>query len=177
MKTARTAVGLVAMFLMAGSVWAQKVSIDYNRNVDFTKYRTYAWAPSKNPPKDPLWNLRIVEDIERQLNAKGLKRVYTDDADLYVTYDGGIREDVSIQGFGTGGRWLGGSFSVNKVTRKEGTLIVDLLDGPSGQLVWRGIATETVSDKADKNISKLTKVIEKLFRGYPSQAGNKGGRP
>jgi hypothetical protein len=166
---------LLGTFLMAGTAFAQKVTTDYDHNADFTQYKTYAWIPSAKPAKDPLWHQRIMEDIDRQLAAKGFKKV-EGEADLYVTYEGGLKENTSLHGFGTGGRWVGGSFSVNKVTKLEGTLIVGLFAGSARQLVWRGIATETASDKPEKNIAKLQKTVEKLFKQYPPKAAN-GGRP
>lgn len=169
MTTARILTAFSLLFVMAGSVSAQKVSTDYDRSADFARYKTYAWVPSKNPAKSPLWNQRITDNIDRQLAGKGLTKVEAG-ADLLVTYNGGLKENTSLQGFGTGGRWAGGSFSVNKVTELEGTLIVDLFDAQAKQLVWRGIATETVSDKTEKNIAKLEKVVEKLFKIYPPKS-------
>jgi len=174
MKTVTNIVVVLATLLAAGAAFAQKVTTDYDRNANFAKYKTYCWVASKNPAKNPLWNQRIVDDVDQQMAAQGLTRV-AGPADLYVTYNGGLKENTSLQGFGTGGRWLGGNFSVNKVTEVEGTLIVDLFDVQTRQLVWRGTATETVSDKTDKNIKRLEKVIEKLFQNFPGKT--QGGRP
>ncbi|MFB3922967.1 MAG: DUF4136 domain-containing protein [Terriglobia bacterium] len=169
MATGRMITVLLSLTLLTVDVFAQKVSTDYDHNTHFAKFKTYAWAPSKNPAKNPLWNQRITENIDRQLAEKGLKRVDTG-ADLFVTYNGGIKENMSLQGFGPGGRWSGGPFSVNRVTELEGTLIVDLYDVPAKQLVWRGVATETVSDKTEKNIARLEKVVAKLFKDFPPKA-------
>jgi hypothetical protein len=168
---ARILVGLFLPLLMVGSALAQKVTTDFDRSADFSGYTTYAWVPSQNPAKSPLWHARIIENVDQQLAAKGLRKMdAAAEADLYVTYNGGLRETTSLQGFGTGGRWSGGSFSVNKVTETEGTLIVDLFDPRTRQLVWRGIATETVSEKTEKNIAKLEKVVKKLFKDFPPKS-------
>jgi hypothetical protein len=173
MKSARLFAMLLGTLVMAGAVSAQKVSSDYDSSTDFAKYKTYAWVLGSNVAKDPLWHQRIVGNIDRQLEAKGLRRVDSN-ADLYITYNSGLKEDVSIQGFGTSRPWFGGSFSANKVTRLEGTLVVDIFDAHAKQLIWRGIATETASDKRDKNITKLEKTVAKLFKQYPPKA--KGGK-
>jgi len=165
MQVKSVAAIILHVSLLAGGSFAQKVSIDYDHDADFAGYRTYAWAPSQNPAKSPLWNQRIIDNIDRQLAAKGLQPADAE-ADLLVTYNGGLQEDVSLRGFGTGGRWARGSISVNKVTKLEGTLIVDLYDQAAKRLVWRGIATETVSDQTEKNIAKLEKVVEILFKDY-----------
>lgn len=173
MKFARLFAMLLGTLLMAAAVSAQKVTTDYDSNTDFTQYKTYAWALGSSVAQDPLWHQRIVSNIDRQLEAKGLKRVDSS-PDVYVSYNSGLKEDVSIQGFGSGRPWFGGSFSANKVTRVEGTLLVQLHDARSKQLIWRGIATETASEKRDKNISKLEKTVQKLFKQYPPKA--KGGK-
>ena len=167
-QTGRTTQVILATLFMVSSAAAQKVATDYDRSADFSKFKTYAWTPSKNPAKDPLWHQRIIENIDQQLTAKGLKKV-DGEADLHVTYTGNLKEITSLQGIGSGGRWLGGSFSVNTSTQVEGTLIVELYDAHSDSLVWRGIATESVSDKPDKNISRLEKTARKMFRAYPPE--------
>ena len=172
-RKAVTIAALCGSLLMAGSAFAQKVSTDYDRAADFGNYRTYSWAMSTNPAKEPLWEQRIMQDVDRQMAAKGFTKVDSN-PDVYITYNGEMKEKVSLQGFGTGGRWVGGSFSVNKYTEREGTLIIDMYDAHSKQLVWRGVATETASDKADKNIAKLEKVVVKLFKQYPPKPN--GGR-
>jgi uncharacterized protein DUF4136 len=157
---------LFTRLLTTGTAYAQKVATDYDRNVDFARYKTYAWAPSLHAAKDPLWNQRIIENIDRQLASKGLHRV-GGGADLNVTYTGSLKENVSLEGFGSGGRFVGGNFSVNRYTTTEGTLVVELHDTQSNHLVWRGVGTETASEKSDKNISKLEKTVVKMFKEYP----------
>jgi hypothetical protein len=175
MKSARLFAMLLGTLLMAGAVSAQKVSSDYDSSTDFAKYKTYAWVLGSNVAKDPLWHQRVVGNIERQLEAKGLKRVDSN-PDVYVTYNSELNEDVSIQGFGTGRPWFGGSFSANKVKTIEGTLAVDIHDAQGKRLVWRGIAIETASNKRDKNITKLEKAVAKLFKQYPPKANKAGGK-
>jgi hypothetical protein len=50
---------------------------------------------------------------------------------------------------------------------REGTLIVNLYDAKAKQLVWRGIATGTLSDNGDKNQNLVHKAVEKMFKKYP----------
>jgi hypothetical protein len=38
------------------------------------------------------------------------------------------------------------------------------------QLVFRGTATDTLSDKAEKNTKKIQKAVEKMFKKYPPKA-------
>ena len=166
MKIASTFASLMATVLVVAGSLAGKTTTDYDRSANFSAYKTYSWAPSKQAPKDPLWNRRITDSIDRQLAAKGLTKV-DGPADLTVTFNGELSQTSSIEGFGTGGRFLGGTVSLDRVTNVAGTLVVELYDAKASQLVWRGLATETVSDKSEKNITMLEKDVEKLFKEYP----------
>jgi hypothetical protein len=34
-------------------------------------------------------------------------------------------------------------------------------------MVWRGVATDSVSDKPQKNAQRINKALEKMFAKYP----------
>jgi hypothetical protein len=50
---------------------------------------------------------------------------------------------------------------------KVGTLVVDLYDAKTKQLIWRGSAEDTLSDKATKNEKNLEKGVAKMFQLFP----------
>lgn len=50
-----------------------------------------------------------------------------------------------------------------------GTLLVDVFDGHSKKLVWRGVASEALSSKPEKNEKKLEKDVEEMFKKFPPQ--------
>ena len=45
--------------------------------------------------------------------------------------------------------------------------MVDLLDGSTKQLVWRGVARDTLSDNPLKHEKKINKAVAKMFSSYP----------
>ena len=53
---------------------------------------------------------------------------------------------------------------------KEGTLVVDLYDAKTKQLIWRGSAEDTVSNDAAKNEKNLDKSVVKMFKKFPPRA-------
>ena len=55
----------------------------------------------------------------------------------------------------------------NTYITKQGTLVVELADAKKNQLMWRGSATDTISDNSDKNIKILDNALGKLFKNYP----------
>jgi hypothetical protein len=44
-----------------------------------------------------------------------------------------------------------------------------MLDGASGDLVWRGMGDDTFTAKAEKNEKKINKIVGKMFREYPPE--------
>ena len=153
-----------------------KVDSDYDKTADFTNRRTYAWKTGSEAG-NPLTEQHIREAVDAQLREKGLTR--TDGTpDLYVLthamQTSEARIDVSSLGYGGYYGWNGWSTwgPATTVQVREiatGTLLVDLLDGASEKLVWRGMATETFSmnptpSKVNKKVDSVTK---KMFRGFP----------
>jgi hypothetical protein len=90
------------MLLAATATWAQKVDVDFNSKVDFSKFKAYPWLESKHPAKG-LWPQRIVDGIDKQLQAKGLKKVEMNDhPDLEVVYNSGVKERTTVEGYDYG---------------------------------------------------------------------------
>jgi len=150
--------------------FAQKTSIDWNRGADFSSYHTYMWEASPNPAKGE-WNQRIIDDIDKQLQAKGLTKVDSN-PDVWVVYSNSIQHDKQVVGVGYvggGGLPLTGASPTSHATfvYKVGTLVVEIADTKTKQLVWRGAVSDTLSDKQNKNITTLDKAVTKLFRSYP----------
>jgi hypothetical protein len=63
-----------------------------------------------------------------------------------------------------------GEATTSEQDYKEGTLLVDLYDAKTKQLIWRGSAEDTVSNNADKNEKNLNKGVAKMFKKFPPQA-------
>jgi hypothetical protein len=65
-----------ALFLLAvATARAQKVEIGYDKSADFSRFKTYSWIPRTAPATNPLLATLIDNDIEYQLNQKGLRKV------------------------------------------------------------------------------------------------------
>jgi len=52
-------------------------------------------------------------------------------------------------------------------TYQVGTLVVDLFDTETKQVVWWSTASDTVSDKPEKNAKHLNEAVEKMFKDFP----------
>ena len=51
-----------------------------------------------------------------------------------------------------------------------GTLVVDVYDAHTQQIVWRGVASGTASDKPSKNAEQVDGVLARMFKRYPSMS-------
>jgi len=163
------------MILFAAASIAEQVKTDYDRGADFSQYKTFSWE--KVQTQDPLWVDRIKAAVNAALSAKGLTPVESG-GDISVMALEMTQNDRTLNtyydNFGGSWRW-GGGFGDSTTTvdnYKAGTLAVDLFDTNTKKLVWRGSASDTLSDRSEKNIRNLDKGVEKLFDRYPPGAKN-----
>jgi len=162
------------MFLIAGRSSAQDVKTDYDHNTNFTQYKTYSWEKVKT--KDPLFVDRIKSAVNAALTAKGWAEVgsggdvsiiaiqMTQDQQTLNTFYDGLGGGWGWRRFGGGGF---GEATTTTETYKVGTLIVDLYDTKTKQLIWRGSSSDTLSNNANKNTENLDKGVEKMFKKFP----------
>lgn len=173
MKIKKTTMLLFAMTMLATipSV-AQQVNTDYDRKANFSQYKTYSWSSVKT--RDPLLVDRIKSAVDSTLAAKGLKEVDSN-GDLSINAMEITRNQQTLNTFYNGGfggwRWGGfGDATTTTETYKVGTLVVDLFDTQSKELVFRGSSSDTLSNNSDKNIKNLNKGVEKIFKHFPPEA-------
>jgi hypothetical protein len=165
---------IALLFALATSALAQQVQTDFDRKVNFAQYKTYSWK--KVQVSNGLWEPRIKDAIDRQLAAKGWRQV-DDGGDVIVLAIGTTRTqrtlDTFYNGFGGGWRWRGfggmGTSTTTEHDYQEGTLVVDMFDVKSKQLIWRGNAADMLSGNPEKNEKKLDKAVVKMFKKFPPQ--------
>jgi hypothetical protein len=166
-------VGVMSLF--AGKLSAQQVKTDYDRSANFGQYKTYSWEQIKT--QDPLMVDRIKSAVKTTLAAKGYTEVPSD-GDLSLVAMETTRDqqtlDTFYNNFGGGWRWGGfGDATTTTENYKVGTLVVDLFDTKTKTLVWRGSASDTLSNKSEKNIDNLDKGVEKMFKKFPPDPSKK----
>lgn len=112
----------------------------------------------------------IRRAVDEQLAEKGLQRVQTG-GDLIVGYQTGVEHERQADVWTTGPRFSGMA-RANTSTIRVGTLVVNISDPATKQLLWRGSATKTLnpSKDPDKNYKNLEKSVAKLMRNYPPKA-------
>jgi hypothetical protein len=161
-------VSVLLTVLAVSGAWGQDVKTDYDHHANFSQYHTYYWEKVKTT--DPLWQSRIQDAVDRDLQGKGWQRV-ENGGDVAVTAVGSARNQQEYQTFydGLGGwRWGGFGETTTQVENyRVGSLVLDFYDGHNKQLLWRGVANDTLSDKPDKNEKKLDKAVNKMLDHFP----------
>lgn len=149
---------------------AQKVTVDYDHDYDFSKIENFAVAFA-SPTGDPLAEARVVVDVEEALIGKGWKKTAPEEAQAIVLLHGATEERRELQTFYSGGggwRWRGmGGATTTEVVYTVGTLVVDIYDLKTKHLVFRGIASDELAKKAEKRDKKVEKAMTKMFKDFP----------
>jgi len=177
-------VSMVGLLLAASAALGQDVRYNFDKNADFSKFKTYKWVTLKDAAKvNDLVDKQIIAAVDAELATKGLTKIDADSADLYVGYQAAVGQEKQFTsyssdwGYGGGwyrGGWYGGMGGMSTTTGQTSTiyvgqLAVDMYDSANHDLVWRGVASKTINQKAkpEKQEKNLKKAVAKLLKNYP----------
>jgi Domain of unknown function (DUF4136) len=167
-----------ALVLAAGRAgFAQDVNVDFDKDANFSAIKTF-YAKIGTGWGNPITEKRVLGEMEQTLQEKGWKKAADEaSADAVVVLHGAsqIKKDLNtfysgMGGYGYGWRGWGGGMGTAQTTVSEykvGTLVVDIFDAKSKNLIYRGTATDEISDKPEKNQKKVAKAADKLFKDFP----------
>ena len=111
---------LASVLVLAGarSASAQDVRYNFDKEADFTKFKTYKWVVLKDAAKvNDIVDKQIKATVDAELAKKGLSKVDADTADLYLGYQAAVGQEKQYTSFDTGwgygpgwygGGWYGG---------------------------------------------------------------------
>ena len=173
---------VVVLLLLVCSASAQKVKTGYDKGGNFASYKTYSWAKLERPTNRPFFYQMVVNNVDYELQQRGLKRV-EENGDLLLVPSGGVGTDFSV-GAGSpvlstmnyippsinASMWTGtlsGAVGTSGLVH-EGTLMLALVDLKANSIAWEG----TLEDKIDftrkqETLKRIEKGVAKLFKGFP----------
>jgi uncharacterized protein DUF4136 len=181
----------ISLFVLAllafgvSAAWAQDVRYNFDKNAKFSDYRTYKWVELKGADEpNQLVQNQIRAAIDAELATKGLTKVDSDDANLYIGFQTAVGTEKQYSSYssgwgggpGWGGGWYGGYGGMQSTTTSGSTstiyvgqLGLDMYDSAGKDLVWRGVASKTLDPKAkpEKQQKNLAKAVKKLLKNYP----------
>ena len=174
--------GLAAALLMiAGVALAVDVSTDYDKAADFSVIKTFAVKVGTGWGNE-ISETRVVDAVTAQLTAKGWTPAPEGEADALVVLHGASAEKQTLNTFydGWGGYgWYGwggmsmGSATTTTYTYTVGTLVVDVFNAKSKQLMWRGSVEDELKNSVEKREKQLKKALSKLFYYFPPKPEKK----
>lgn len=187
--------GLLIVFAVAATpALAQKITIDYARDFDFSQVKTFTYfATEDSNTGNQLTDNRIRNAILTELREGGLAQVATD-GDIYVTYHVTTKDNTVLNtthygygGWGPGwggygrygyGGYYGGMGITDSTTRAttytDGTLIIDAYEPAEKKMVWRGTGTVTVKEKPEKQAKQIDNILKKMGNKWDKILKNKG---
>jgi hypothetical protein len=176
----RFLLAVVALLSSLALSVSAKTTIDFDPNIDFSRFKTFAYIGGVenlvmmqlNPD---LINTRIHRMVVRELEKKGLREVNADqNPDVVVRYwaNSETRVDVAVMGnWGVYGPFIGSywGYLYNTVTatnQRQGTLILDLIDPRTKALAWRLYLVRKITDP-DKDWKKADEEFTEGFKSFP----------
>jgi len=166
----KSAIALAVLLTACMATMGQDVRYNYMPGTDFSKYHTYKWVTIEGGAHtNQIVDAEIKQAVDSQLASKGLTKTDSDKADLYVGYQIAIDKEKQWNAYSMGGPRWGGMGSATSSTISNGTLVLDMYDPTTKQLVWTGNATKTLdpSGNQEKNQKNLDKAMQKLLKNYP----------
>jgi len=162
---------LSTLLFSSTSLIGAQVHTDFDHSANFASYKTYSWM--KVQAGNSLWDDRLTQDVDAQLTSKGWTKVDSGGAAQVGAFRSTQDQqtlETFYEGFG-GWRWRGfGDDSVATTTTevtKVGNVVIDIFDANTKKLVWRGSDSDDLSSNSDKNIEKLQKDINRMFKRFP----------
>ena len=125
---------------------------------DFSKYHTYKWVAIEGASHpNQIMDAEIKQAVDSQLGSKGLTKTDSDKADLYLGYQIAVDQERQWNAWGTGRGFGGGMGSATSSTINIGTLVLDMYDPATKQLVWTGRESNIIdpSSNQEKNMKNL----------------------
>jgi hypothetical protein len=167
----------VLLLFILNSCSSLNVYSDFDKSVDFSQYKTYAFHKSgiDKVQISDFDKKRILHAIDTELSKKGMTKSET--PDLLINFSTKEKERVDVNQFSFGmGMGYGWGFGWNPYmwggqpfasTSTEGTLYVDLIDAQKKELIWQGEGVGYLSQNRSDKEERINEFVAKILSQYP----------
>jgi len=167
----------VLLLFVLGACSSVRVASDFDKNVDFTPFKTYAFYKNGIDKVEisDLDKKRILRSIDETMSAKGF--IKSETPDLLINIFTKAREQVNVNqfnagwGYGWGYGWnpyiWGGN--TNVYTTTEGTLYIDLIDAKKKEMIWQGEGQGVLTQNSGDKDARIKEFVTKILEQYPPQ--------
>lgn len=165
--------------LVLSSCNSLKVTTDYDTQVDFSKYKTYAfYKPGIDKANiSDLDKKRILRAVEIEMKNQGFTKSETPDLLVSIFTKSRERVNVNQNNFGLGWGWGwnpwiwgGGVNNVNVSQYTEGTLFIDFIDKAKKELIWQGVGTGALkTQNRAKKEARIKEFVKEIITRFPPE--------
>lgn len=179
---------MALVFILVTSCASLSVKTDFDRSVDFSKYKTFSFYPlvDKSGAVSEFNKKRIISALKLEMEKKGFKEV-TNNPDVFINVTTLLAEKQSVTTttnvYAYGGyyrpyRWGGGYGAIattdyDTYNYKEGSLIVDVINGASKELVWQAIGNKEIDKPVNDADKAIQTGITKIMENFPPDGAKK----
>jgi hypothetical protein len=156
--------------VMALACSTMQTSVDYDHTVNWSQFHTFQVVEGTASP-DTFTQKRIVDGITQALEAKGWQAV-TSNPNVTVSPHVVLSAEKQWNAMGTGGfrRFGGGMATATQSEIPIGTIVVNIVNPATGELIWRGIAQDQV-DSNGGDRGQIQQAMQTLFKNFPPSSG------
>lgn len=167
---------VLAILTLWTSCATVKVSYDYDKQSNFSNYKTYAFTDeAMKLPVDDLNRARILQAVETEMKAKGFTKTPNSDVLIDLILKAEQKTEATATntgGYGYGRYGYGGGFSSTRIdydTYVVGTLFISMVDKTTEKIVWSGRGTKTLDETAspEKREANINYAVKLIFTQYP----------
>jgi len=179
MKRLSLVFALFALLIVINGCDDLKVTTDYDKKVDFTKYKTFAIDTFRQSQSvSQLNQRRIIDAVKASMTSKGFTE--SSNPDLLVHISAILKDQTSVSSntdiYGYGGLyrpyvWGGGmvtGYTTYDVYHyKNGSLIINIADASNKNLIWEGIGNQEIDGQIKDIDSAVPYAVNKIMAGFP----------
>ncbi|MFC3034556.1 DUF4136 domain-containing protein [Pseudoalteromonas fenneropenaei] len=171
------------LVLLAGC--AKTPDWDYDKSVQFSNYKTYAFAPDANISNmaphyqvNDLMEKRLRSAISSEMGKQGFNATEPNQADMLVNYHVSVDKEIVSDTIDTmyTAHWSHWGWGVRSRTTVQeydvGTIIVDIIDKNAQQLVWRGVKEGRLrkNQTPEQRTETINKTVAEILANFPPKA-------
>ena len=171
---------LIAFATILSSCNSIRVSSDYNEEINFTEFKTYAFSKSgiDKVEINDIDKKRILRAIDVELYNKGYRKSSIE-PDFLINFFTKTNKKIdyypsnNYYGYAVPYGGMGhyaSSWYLNSFSYNEGVLFVDIIDQNKNELVWQGIGKGYIyNDKPDNKNEKIKAMVNKILLQFPPE--------
>ncbi len=170
----------LALAVVTAGCASIRTSYDYDTDADFDKLSTYDWTPVEDAGLNDLVAMRVKAAVDADLSGKGYRQT-SSGPDFLIAMHSVTETKVRIEDGGFRSGWGGG---VGVSQYDDEALIVDILDGATKRLLWRGTASSVVDPRLtpEERTQRINETVQLALKQFPPDApasspSGEGGEP